>query len=449
MASNEYKILSLTGGGVRGVFQACFLARLEKDLGTPLRDHFDMVAATSTGGIVGLGLAAGLSARTLRDFYLKHSHEIFRPRRLAWARRGYRYDVAPLRTLLDDQFEGKRLGDLPIEIAICASNVNRFEGKVFTRDDGEFTLVDVALAAAAAPTYFPPVVVRPQQAGFMDGGLWANDPSVVAISHAIHRLGESPKRIKLLAIGTGTIGLGYPVEDVKALRLLSLETARFLIEFTFGLQAWYSRMLSDRLLTDSQVKRITPLLRRWITLDDPDRSLATLPALADAEYAEHGDDLKRWLCEPLVSRDLTYEDVPAGIDALLRDAVAFAPDSLVGINRGGAIVGGFLAKRLQLPYVEALHVNCDRDPAVVRAPLEPLGERVLLVDDACRKGEHMRAAYDYLRAQPGVTTVRRAVMLHNRTTHLGPEQQAFRGDIDVAAFVSDDAYVRLPWDPTP
>jgi hypothetical protein len=91
---------------------------------------------------------------------------------------------------------------------------------------------------------------------------------------------------------------------------------------------------------------------------------------------------------------LTYLDVQAGLAALIEDARMFAPDCVVGINRGGAIVGGCIAKQLGIGKLSLLSVNCDLKPVVTehRSARLPLTGRILLVDDALRKGEHMRAS---------------------------------------------------------
>ena len=75
------RILSVDGGGIKGVFPAAFLSELETHA-SPIGRYFDLICGTSTGGIIALGLAAGLSATEVLEFYRAHSSEIFpRPRR--------------------------------------------------------------------------------------------------------------------------------------------------------------------------------------------------------------------------------------------------------------------------------------------------------------------------------------------------------------------------------
>jgi len=77
---SRFQILSLIGGGIRGAFITSFLKELEDQLGRPIADCFDLIAGTSTGGIVAAGLAAGLTADQMQDFYVRYGASIFTPR---------------------------------------------------------------------------------------------------------------------------------------------------------------------------------------------------------------------------------------------------------------------------------------------------------------------------------------------------------------------------------
>jgi len=155
--------------------------------------------------------------------------------------------------------------------------------------------------------------------------------------------------------------------------------------------------------------------------------------------------------KPVSGGRLSYPDVQRGLGLLLDDARQFKPDLIMGINRGGAIVGSCLAKQMNIPWVYLLSVNCDNPgPTRVvenRADRSPLRGKVLLVDDALRKGEHMREATEYLRRKyPGIE-IRRMVLLKMTIPHLGAEQQTFRNvTVEKAAFETHDASVLLPWD---
>lgn len=81
-----FRILSLDGGGIRGAFAAAFLARLERELVAPLTDYFDLIAGTSTGGIIALALGLGERAERISRLYREHGGEIFTKRKLVRTR---------------------------------------------------------------------------------------------------------------------------------------------------------------------------------------------------------------------------------------------------------------------------------------------------------------------------------------------------------------------------
>lgn len=288
----EYRVLSLSGGGVRGLFQACFLERLEKDIGD-LRGRFDLIAATSTGAFVGLGIAAGVPLGEIVSLYTEHAAVIFKERTGALLRKGPRYSAEPLRAVLKQHFGERLLGDLDQEVLICASGLDRYQGKTFTREDADVSLVDAALASAAAPTFFAPVVPDNSHRGYIDGGLWANDPLLVAVAH-IHSRGIDPAQVEALALGTGRVTKGVNAEHVASMRPLSMGTARFMIDTTGSLQEWSDARVLEQ-LTETAVRRVNPELTEWIGLDDAQASIERLPGLAEVEYERYGPETCDWL----------------------------------------------------------------------------------------------------------------------------------------------------------
>src|SRR5690554_1646152 len=84
-SNSTFKILSIDGGGIRGLYSAQLLAVLEKRVSGRLVDYFDMICGTSTGGLIALGLAIGIPASTIADFYFEKGPQIF-PARYRWIR---------------------------------------------------------------------------------------------------------------------------------------------------------------------------------------------------------------------------------------------------------------------------------------------------------------------------------------------------------------------------
>ncbi len=207
--SRRFQILSLDGGGYKGMFSAALLANFEKDLGEPLLPHFDLVAGTSTGGIIALGLGSGKTPLELVDFYRDLGPRIFRYRRVKMVRQAFRskFKTAPLRASLEDVFDEKQLWQSSVPLCVPSYDLRSDKVHLFRtphatrlKRDWRVPMVDVALATSAAPTYLR----AHQHDGFrlVDGGVWANNPSVVAVSEAVHEFGIELADIRVLSLGT-------------------------------------------------------------------------------------------------------------------------------------------------------------------------------------------------------------------------------------------------------
>lgn len=219
-APGRFQILALDGGGAKALFTAHVLARLEDDLGIRVRDSFDLITGTSAGGIIALALGAGISPAEIVDQYSTLVRTVFPRANRAWwnlPRRAWRpaYGQEALRTALVDVFGTTRLGDSSKRLVVPAWDVQNGEVYLFKtphhprlRRDWKLSMVDVALATTAAPTYFPAARVDDQK--FIDGGVWANNPSVVAITEAVRTLGISLDAIRVLNVGTTEKFLGSP-----------------------------------------------------------------------------------------------------------------------------------------------------------------------------------------------------------------------------------------------
>src|SRR5262249_3494279 len=123
-----YRILSLSGGGIRGIFQAVYLREAAKHLPGKLGDHFDLITGTSTGAIIALGVALDIDPSRVVDLFVRVGARIFSPK-FSWYLslfRGPRYDDSLLRKALSDVFGPARLGDCRKPVVIIATTLNRF-----------------------------------------------------------------------------------------------------------------------------------------------------------------------------------------------------------------------------------------------------------------------------------------------------------------------------------
>jgi hypothetical protein len=217
--NRQRRILSIDGGGIRGLIPATLLAALERATGAPARDHFDFVTGTSTGAILAAGVAAGFSGDQLASLYRRRGPELFRQvpvlsllRRIV---RGQLYDVARLRGMIAEELgdrAGWRVNDVPGDIMVTAKALDDGHPWYFVKDrpgenagrTGKLSLVDCVTASAAAPTYFAPWPI--EGIGLLvDGGTGvAGNPVYQACVEAFEYTGSyRPEDTIVVSLGTG------------------------------------------------------------------------------------------------------------------------------------------------------------------------------------------------------------------------------------------------------
>jgi predicted acylesterase/phospholipase RssA len=213
------RILSIDGGGIRGLIPAVLLESLEAATGQPARNSFDFVAGTSTGAILAGGVAAGFSGEQLASLYRRRGPELFRRipvfdvlRRIVT---GQLYDVARLRAMIAEELgdrAGWRINDVPTDILITAKGLDDGHQWYFVKDrpaanrcrTGDYNLVDCLTASAAAPTYFAPWEI--EGIGLLvDGGTGvAGNPVYQACVEAFEYTGAyRPEDTIVVSLGTG------------------------------------------------------------------------------------------------------------------------------------------------------------------------------------------------------------------------------------------------------
>ena len=213
------RLLCIDGGGILGAFPAAFLAELEQHLDRPIGSYFDLVAGTSTGGIIGIALALGHSAEEILALYEDKGPAIFGQdrdtlrnlvsKRLRWIRWLYRnkYGSEALRDALCEVLGDRRIGHARTRLIVPAWNPVAQSVYIYKtahhprlRTDYRSLAVDAALATAAAPTYFRQHVTQ-RDVGLLDGGVWANNPIAIAAVEAIGVLGWPRESLHVLSLG--------------------------------------------------------------------------------------------------------------------------------------------------------------------------------------------------------------------------------------------------------
>jgi predicted acylesterase/phospholipase RssA len=204
----RFQVLALSGGGYRGLYTAKVVADLEAEFGAPFARHFDMIAGTSVGGILALALALEIPAARIVELFERNGDKIFAKRSLTGLTRS-KYSPAGLRALLEaEQLFGERLlGSCKHPVLIPSINYSTGSAVMFKtahheslRRDYRIPLVDVALATSAAPGFFPRHKYANSQ--YVDGGLFANAPGVLALHEATEFFCQPDDTIHLMSIGT-------------------------------------------------------------------------------------------------------------------------------------------------------------------------------------------------------------------------------------------------------
>ena len=236
--AKPFRILSIDGGGIRGLIPALVLAELEQQTGRPVADCFDLIAGTSTGGILALGLtlpgAGGrpkYQALELADLYLKEGPRIFDEslgRRLTnpMGLRIAKYPPSGIEGVLQDYFGETRLKEALTEVLVTAYDIEQRDAFFYrrrrARENGRFDVPMrvAARATSAAPTYFEPLKVQwpTERDVLVDGGVFANNPAMCAYVDAWRTLadgGQSPEDILLVSLGTGLYTRPLPYETAK------------------------------------------------------------------------------------------------------------------------------------------------------------------------------------------------------------------------------------------
>jgi uncharacterized protein len=205
------RVLSIDGGGIRGLIPALVLAEIEERSGKRIWELFDLIAGTSTGGILACALCAPdpLPAEQLVGLYEDEGPNIFD--RSVWQRirsaeglLDEKYDAAALDRALERFLSDKRLAETKPDLLIPAYNMGD-PGPYFfksrkAREEGEdYALSQVARATSAAPTYFEPFQLGGE--ALVDGGVFATNPAMCAVAEVMRF--QPTADLLLLSLGTG------------------------------------------------------------------------------------------------------------------------------------------------------------------------------------------------------------------------------------------------------
>jgi patatin-like phospholipase/acyl hydrolase len=275
-----FRILALDGGGLRGTFTAAVLARWDDMIksggGNGLINHFDLVAGTSTGAILAIGLAIGQTPKAMLNFYREKGPSIFPKDRSLRHWLKSKHESSTLKSILQSVFGEKRLtSDSCCRLVIPTVRAIHGESEAIvtahTADRGAFatiTAVEAALASSAAPTYFDEAYVKDAlvSAPYLDGGIWANNPVLPALAEAVRHLNVPLDRIDVLSVGT----MGNEADFTQSLGKGKAGWAPTSADLFFAAQEHAARNLADSFLGHARHLRVNQQTPSVIKLDDKD-----------------------------------------------------------------------------------------------------------------------------------------------------------------------------------
>lgn len=207
------KVLSIDGGGIKGVIPAVVLSELEKRTGKRCSDMFDLIVGTSTGGILALGLSLGWPAKDLLKIYTDRGKDIFKNHSFRIIRSlGYileaKYDEDDIENVLEDYFLHYNFGDCKTKTMITAYDPVYSETIFFKSWKDSFKYLkakDVARCTSSAPTYFKPkkINILGKETCLIDGGVFINNPALSAYTTTIKY--NPCEEIEVLSLGCGNV----------------------------------------------------------------------------------------------------------------------------------------------------------------------------------------------------------------------------------------------------
>lgn len=203
------KILSIDGGGIRGVYSISFLHQLEKKYCYPqkksLSNYFDIITGTSTGSIIGCSIGCKYSMKYLLNIYVQNSNKMFYDYD-TWTHNiaaksihhilGYRYNNEILINMCDEHFGNKTLDEIENDIYIPSYNISESKCVIFKKGKN-IKIKDAILSSASAPTYFRSYKIENKT--FIDGGIYKNNPAIIGILEAFKKYKVS--KCQVLSVG--------------------------------------------------------------------------------------------------------------------------------------------------------------------------------------------------------------------------------------------------------
>lgn len=310
MNKRPIRLLALDGGGIRAILTCKVLEFIELRTGKRIHELFDLVAGTSTGGLLACGLTKPepKTAAEMRNLYLERGPEIFNRTWVESVRKigglmGPKFGDEGISRVLHEEF-----GDLRLKECVIPTMLTSYETQIrkpvfFTSwANGECLLRDVCRASSAGPTYFAPAHFGSPPAPlntYVDGGLICNNPSVVALTEASKLFGVTRDNVLVLSLGTGADE--QPIEYEQCRSWGQLAWVRPLIGIMMdGVSALNAHILSEILPPQNHIRLQAILTGKLGEMDNVDpKNMAALESVGQKLVDMHRARLVA-LCDRLI-----------------------------------------------------------------------------------------------------------------------------------------------------
>ena len=294
-----FKILTLDGGGTRGIYSAQLLALVEQELDMPIKESFDLIAGTSTGAIIAGAIVSDISMDEIVTLFETESPGIFQKK---WYRNllfSSKYSEDVFAQAIAKHIPAKPLSEISTPLIITSSEITTSELYLFRSNyaeklghgeysDGDVCIRDAVVASCSAPTFFAPKSLN--NLLYADGGLWANNPSIAAYTEALTIFGKDVSEVKILSIGTGHATTMY--RKKRRWGFLLGWGGPKLVSFVMMLQSQASAKMVKLLLKDNYM-RICPSIDFWDI--DSAKPLKKLKSMAIRDFANLSVGIKVFL----------------------------------------------------------------------------------------------------------------------------------------------------------
>ena len=297
-----FHILALDGGGARGIYPAQVLANVEREFQTRIGECFDLIVGTSTGSIISGAAAVGIPMAEIVRLFKEEAPRVFGKKRIGAFFFRSKYSRLPLEQVIKECVPDITLGQIAKPLMITGSDISTGGVHVFKSRyledlqapyvrDSQVLLSDAILSSCAAPTFFDPVPVGDLL--LADGGLWANNPSIIALTEAVSKFRRPVEQVRILSIGTGRSANLY--SQSRSWGFFTGWRRQKLVSYVLRLQSQASENMAKLLLPGSYL-RLDPEINDW-DLDDVEH-LDELKSLAARDFTLRGEEVKTYLKGP-------------------------------------------------------------------------------------------------------------------------------------------------------